>query len=350
MTGNSENSRKRQRQELVRDCANLYASGITLQCALIHRCIPCAYKIANFDVALDTEFCRQIPNQRPEQCPRFHNPANGGNALGYKRGMKVLTIGDGDFSFSLALARVGCQVVATSYETKETIIKCYRSVNVAETLCELEKYNTPVVFGVDATRIEETLPAGVAEKYQRIVWNFPCSATRKGQDAQNAEMAHNKSLIRGFVCSATPFLAAKGQIHMNHKTKPPFDQWDIVQVVLSAESTIRYCGRVVLDRLTLPPYVPRKALDRKSFPCHDACSYVFDAVTDGNRNQSNPLDAARTLQNENDIEDFLLSSKNVQSSLLPITPEIIGIIRARLLQTSAKKGHRSTFKKSTVNA
>ena len=34
-------------------------------------------------------------------------------------------------------------------------------------------------------------------------------------------------------------------------------------------------GRLVLDRCLLPPYVPRKALDRKSFPVHDACTYVF---------------------------------------------------------------------------
>ena len=38
---------------------------------------------------------------------------------------------------------------------------------------------------------------------------------------------------------------------------------------------LRYVGRVVMDRCLLPPYVPRKALDRKSFPVHDACTYVF---------------------------------------------------------------------------
>jgi 25S rRNA (uracil2634-N3)-methyltransferase len=350
MPDNSGNHRKRQRQELVRDCANLYAAGITLQCALIHRCVPCAYKIANFDVALDTEFCRQVPNQRPEQCPRAKNPVHCGQAIGYKRGMTVLTVGDGDFSFSLALARIGCQVVATSYETKETILKCYKTVNVAETLCELEKYNTQIVFGVDATRIKQTLPKGVPEKYQRIIWNFPCSAVEKGQDAQNAEMEHNKNLIRGFVCSATPFLAENGQIHMNHKTKPPFDQWDIVQVAISAESTLRYCGRIVLDRLTLPPYVPRKALHRKSFPCHDACSYVFDVVLDGNRNQPNPLDEATTRQNENTIEIFLSSSKLIKTSLLSITPEIIGLIRTRLLESHTKTENLSSCNKLTVNA
>eukprot|EP00957_Ditylum_brightwellii_P024676 1864502-Ditylum_brightwellii.AAC.1 len=36
-----------------------------------------------------------------------------------------------------------------------------------------------------------------------------------------------------------------------------------------------YKGRIIFDRCLYPPYVPRKALDYKSFPCHDACVYVF---------------------------------------------------------------------------
>lgn len=30
-----------------------------------------------------------------------------------------------------------------------------------------------------------------------------------------------------------------------------------------------------MDRCLFPPYIPRKALDRKSFPVHDACTFVF---------------------------------------------------------------------------
>jgi len=39
---------------------------------------------------------------------------------------------------------------------------------------------------------------------------------------------------------------------------------------------LRYAGKIVLDRALILPYIPRKALDRKSFPCHDACIYVFE--------------------------------------------------------------------------
>lgn len=74
-------------------------------------CVPCAYKICNFDIALDTDFTKRIPNQRPEQCPRSSSSGaslGGGSydldgTMGYRRGMNVLTVGDGDFTFSSAV-------------------------------------------------------------------------------------------------------------------------------------------------------------------------------------------------------------------------------------------------------
>ena len=120
-------------------------------------CVPCAYKICNFDIALDSEFAKSVPNQRPEQCPRSISSrgegqyqqkydANTSNnnldgTMGYHRGMNVLTVGDGDFTFSSAVAHLVLvvgnmkqsknksskdgMVVATSYEDYSTLKKVY---------------------------------------------------------------------------------------------------------------------------------------------------------------------------------------------------------------------------------
>ena len=111
-------------------------------------CVPCAYKICNFDIALDTDFTKRIPNQRPEQCPRSSSSGaslGGGSydldgTMGYRRGMNVLTVGDGDFTFSSAVARLVIgdgnsesddgtnkkgMVVATSYEDSQTLRRIY---------------------------------------------------------------------------------------------------------------------------------------------------------------------------------------------------------------------------------
>ena len=175
--------------------------------------------------------------------------------------MRALAIGDGDFSFSSAIARVvisswvdddsdnhdndnednrdaknvaasssdsagegrgrGC-VVATSYEDADTLRDVYPDFDI--TLRHLMKSGGEVVVGynVDATRLAETLPARArATSYHRICWNFPCTAIPSGKDGQNDAMERNKELIRKFVSSALPFLNERcGEIHRLTRRSP----------------------------------------------------------------------------------------------------------------------------------
>lgn len=299
-----------------RDHSRLYTSVITYQCASQNVCIPCAYKICTFDVALDAAFTKMVPNARPESCPRSAtttaSECGRDGTMGYQRGMSVLTVGDGDLTFSLAVARIlfansgkkpsqqhrnSSRLVATSYESRDTLLKVYP--NIGETIQELESLGAAVCYQVDATNIAGTLPEDVfkssgSKRFNRITWNFPCSAIGSGQDGQNDAMEFNKRLIRDFISNS---IASKllgegdGEIHMLHKTKPPFNQWQIESVALEgldgkgkgAKDELEYKGRIAFDRCLMPPYVPRKALDKKSFTCHDACTYVFGWKGEGGK-------------------------------------------------------------------
>lgn len=276
-------------QTPIRNCTNLFASRVTLNCAQVHHCVPCAYKIGLFDVALDVEFTKRVPNKRPEQCPRSSHKSSPNGTMGYRQGMTALTVGDGDMSFSLALARIlkpkecSSTVISTSYEDKATLLKTYP--NFADNLIELESLGAKVLYSVDATRLTEMFPTSTKHKFDRICWNFPCTAIADGQDGQNDDMERNKTLVRKFMDGARQMLTCQGEIHMCHKTKPPYNQWMLEHVALDSlpKDSVRFLGKVVLDRYLLPPYTPRKALDRKSFPCHDACFYIFgltDASTE----------------------------------------------------------------------
>jgi 25S rRNA (uracil2634-N3)-methyltransferase len=333
----------------IRDNSDLYAAPETIGCA--RKCIPCAYKIGLFDVALDTDFCRQVPNQRPEQCHRLGAKSTRAeqiqdstiqqhhNSMGYRPGMSVLCVGDGDFSFSVALARIlfpstsstgggdgSSRLIATSYETEETLRSVYP--NFEETQKELHDLGATTVYRVDATKLTETLSAqypdvGTNLQFDRICWNFPCSAVEKGQDGQNDEMEHNKELVRKFAASAAALLTNGGEIHICHKTKPPYNQWKLEQVVSEGSSELlQYAGRIVLDRAVLPPYIPRKALDRKSFPCHDACIYIFQ-----HRHSSKgaPTTFPSTIGN---------SSSDAPQ---PVTNELIFGLRGRLIRFANSK-------------
>jgi 25S rRNA (uracil2634-N3)-methyltransferase len=335
----------------IRNVEKLFCSSRTVDCALRNHCVPCGYKVCCFDVALDTEFTRVVPNQRPELCPRTkeNEDTTGGNTLGYRPGMRVLTVGDGDFSFSLAVARLlssgdsnkdKVNLVASSYESKETLSRVYPTF--VQTALELDALGATVCYEVDATRLKETLPATVttaATIFHRIVWNFPCTAITEGQDGQNDAMEMNKQLVRDFVKNARMLLEEDGEIHMCHKTKPPFNQWKIetvtVELVQEDEPVIKYKSRIVLDRCLLPPYQPRKALHSKSFPCHDACFYVFGVASSCSENSI--VDLAQGTIPENPA-GYDGTSKN--ASLVPITRKLILSIRESLLEQAPSKHNK----------
>lgn len=260
---------KRPRTFPIRNVHNLHVEKETLACVRQNHCVPCAYKICAFDVALDTEFTRICPNQRPEQCPR------GKESPTKKPSQSHLTIGDGDLSFSLALCRQNQRVTATSYESEESLIKVYPGIE--KTIAELKEYGATVAFEVDATNLKRTLPLKDTYDctFDCIHWNFPCTAIARGQDGQNQEMEENRNLVRTFTEACPTFLKPTGQVHMIHKTKPPYNQWKLEEVALEQCEKLEFLGRIVFDRCLFSPYIPRKALDRKSFPHHDACTYVF---------------------------------------------------------------------------
>jgi MYXO-CTERM domain-containing protein len=119
-------------------------------------------------------------------------------------------------------------------------------------------------------------------RFHRIVWNFPCvhsplddtTQTQRGRDGQNEEMEGNKEMLRAFFEHAVRLLVPGGEVHLVHKTKPPYNQWDLSELV--AGSGMRMAAAVVFDRELYPGYTNRKALvGRGSFPISDARTFVF---------------------------------------------------------------------------
>ena len=239
-----ENPRPQKRAKLSlqlreRDTRGLFVLGTTLHCA--HGgCVPCCYKIFQHAGPSST---RLRPNERPELChrlraglPSTEPPTASANGTGPRRcgmydgRMHILTVGDGNFSFSLALARRLCpfdagSLVATSHESAETVRRVYP--DAAAHIDELTALGASVYHGVDATALDETLPATARRQYHRVVWNFPCigRGLSAGSDGQNAEMDANKQLVQGFGASAARLLGPEAELHITHKTKPPYCQW-----------------------------------------------------------------------------------------------------------------------------
>lgn len=111
--------------QLSTDCTKefeitTWVLAATHRCAMAG-CVSCRAKVLRSTGAL------RVPNARPESCPRFEvegwrEPTFGvAQPIGlYLPAQRILTVGDGDLTFSLALARAlgGTNLTATCYEVR----------------------------------------------------------------------------------------------------------------------------------------------------------------------------------------------------------------------------------------
>ena len=265
----------------------LFIHKETLSC-LDKGCIACLYKLSPSGKLGNLTF---PPNVRPELCPRSTLNLSRTIESGIywqTSGESILTCGDGDFTFSLSLSNdasfktrteeTGFCMTATSHETRESVLKTYGDPT-DRTLRILEENGAKVIHGVDATDLESVIELR-EKKFDKIIWNFPCvgQGLSAGADGQSSEMEENKQLIMNFFRSASNFLNTNGEIHIAHKTIEPFCWWNIHKLGQDSGIGFDCVGSLIFDRMLFPGYVNRKALHKKSFPCHDAQIYVFKRV------------------------------------------------------------------------
>ena len=251
------------------DLATLYCLQATARCAL-DGCAVCAHRICQHGAP-----GRPLPPaQRPESCPRVVDESPGPDLGQLYGGCRVLTVGDGDLSFSVALAERGecASLTASTLEPDlEALQREYDGLDVRGHARRIDD----VRYGVDARRLS------FDESFDRIVFNFPCLPVSDGKDgnsegsgkADASAIEENKALVRAFVRSAAPLLAPGGEIHVAHKTKEPFSWWGFPDLV--SHALLTYRGALVFDRAAYQPYANRKARDRKSFSAIDAVVYVY---------------------------------------------------------------------------
>lgn len=186
----------------------------------------------------------------------------------------ILTVGDGNFSYSLALARSlgpesGVRLVFSSHESKKTVLETYPDCNYI--LNELSAIkNVRVLYEVDATDAEQMKTLG---KFDRVIWNFPCVRAPGGMDGQNREMEANKKLLNDFFAHVSQMLTPTGEVHVTHKTKMPFGQWGIEKIAKT--NKLRHEQSIVFDRCLYPGYANKKVLSKESFPIWDSLTFIF---------------------------------------------------------------------------
>ncbi|OQS02213.1 hypothetical protein THRCLA_05388 [Thraustotheca clavata] len=327
-----------------RDVDRLYMQRSTLQCAL-ELCRPCCYKLLVYGTS------RIVPNQRPELCPRFQEvkvknededdnsveqePFTIENAL-VAKDKSVLTVGDGNFSFSLALTKylsASNLLTATSHESNATVLETYP--DSSRIFTALNNLGVRVLHEIDATNAQQLQTLG---SFDRVVWNFPCVRMENGADGQNNEMEENKKLLHGFFTAVQSILQPGGEVHVTHKTKPPFGQWGIVEIAKTCG--LVHLGSVVFDRCLYPGYSNKKVLSKGSFPIWDSETFIFVRASDVDNFTFTLPKEKPSIDNEKGCEQFVSwTSEDWMKAglLLPMTTGILRDIRILLSPANKKQ-------------
>lgn len=174
---------------LRKEYADVFVHKSTFDCIVKKKCVACLYKIfpsGNKRALADIVF---PPNQRPEHCFHFkleHIPKTHQWTGLYHISSKLLTVGDGDFSFSLSLTSIEHKshhyLTATSHENRETLLSVYPHCNnILDTLTTSK--GVCVHHGIDATVLSQQSEI-ILNSADLIIWNFPCVNAIPGADGQ----------------------------------------------------------------------------------------------------------------------------------------------------------------------
>ncbi|KAH9312857.1 hypothetical protein KI387_027892 [Taxus chinensis] len=188
---------------------------------------------------------------------------------------RILLVGEGDFSFSSALATAfGCaeNIVATSLDTRETVLGFYKSA--ANSIWNLLSRGACVLHGVDATRMDQLVILS-GTMFDRVVFNFPHSGFWGKEDKDEVIKKH-RDLVSKFFQSARMLLSCTGEIHITHKEGLQYRKWNLVGEAMNCGLFLKEC--VIFRIADYPGYTNKRGsgvcID-ESFPLGECKTYKF---------------------------------------------------------------------------
>ncbi|KAM0867131.1 hypothetical protein ACQ4PT_042192 [Festuca glaucescens] len=278
----------------------------------------------------------------------------------YSSAQSILVVGDGDMSFSLALAAAfgsGENLVATSLDSYDTLTSKYGKAE--SNVTELERLGATVFHGVDAKMMKRH-PCLKMRRFDRIVFNFP-HAGFIGHEEQDHMIKAHQLLVRRFFRNASHLLRPDGEIHVSHKTGQPYDRWKIEE--LASEFSLVISEKVNFWKEDYPGYNQKRGDGKwcdEEFPLCNGCTFKFHvecgepeeprsrkfttAQRESLHRLQDSLDAATKLHQEKE-QQLLLSQKQ----LISISESLRSCEHARsTLETRLKEEQRRSRKLTTA--
>ncbi|KAL5153135.1 Uncharacterized protein HKD37_19G052740 [Glycine soja] len=193
----------------------------------------------------------------------------------YRSSDEILLVGEGDFSFSLCLARAfgtAKNMVATSLDSRASLRNKYGSA--LGNLTELEVLGCTIVHRVDVHTMLER-PHLIDRHFDYIIFNFP-HAGFIARESDDYQIQLHKDLVSGFLYNAKYMLNKGGEIHITHKTTHPFSKWNIKKLA-------KRQGLVLVEEAEFYPHLYPGYKNKRgdglqcdqSFPIGECSTFMF---------------------------------------------------------------------------
>ncbi|GLJ44823.1 hypothetical protein SUGI_0942860 [Cryptomeria japonica] len=191
----------------------------------------------------------------------------------------ILLVGEGNFSFSSALAtafKSAKNIVASSFDSKaDKVLRVYDTAR--SSIENLESRKALVLYEVDATRLHEIEDLS-ARKFDRIVFNLPHAGYFPGGERSKKAIKKNKELVSMFLESAAKLLSLCGEIHVTNKVGPRYKKWNLEE---EAEKYGLYLKESVsFQKTDYPGYMNKRGGGPKinrTFRLGECRTYMFSA-------------------------------------------------------------------------
>jgi len=199
---------------------------------------------------------------------------------------RVLTVGDGDLSFSASLLKHHHpkQLTATIYDSKACLQEKYDD-NYYQ---QLQQENCQVITGFDVTD-KNTWGALNKHSFDVVIFQFPLLPAFSSEHVFQSQCENssvntlNRALLRQYLLNCfNYFLSDTGaQLALiTSKNVKPYLQWDIERS-LNRNTNINYIGRFYFDISKFPGYKVRNVNRNKHVKSTQGTTYIYSVKSLG---------------------------------------------------------------------
>jgi len=197
---------------------------------------------------------------------------------------RILTVGDGDFTFSISLLQHKPKdLCATCFDTEAVVCSKYSSAR--SSIDTLRNSPDCVCFtGIDATK----LPADITRRqFDRVIFQFPLVPPvgkeewhARANDGETDVVALlNREMLLRFLRQVEPILALEGLVMITSKDVHPYQNWRLERTLSPYTRKIRYLGKLPFDEDAFPGYQFQNVERDQKVKSTESYTYLFGSNT-----------------------------------------------------------------------